>query len=258
MSFSKILALTGVDFAIQWGCWAIAALLKTEKFYDLAGSSTFALLSLLAYNKYSNGHPRAKIQTTAILIWALRLGTYLFSRILKDGHDRRFDKARDNPSLFFFYWTMQGVWVIVTLLPSLMMVILSQKKQPSLSAQDYLGWTMWIVGFITETLADYQKSQFRSNPANQNMFISTGVWSISRHPNYFGEILLWFGLFVSASTSFTNWWQYLSILSPTFVAMLITRMSGIPLLEAHGMKKWGHLPEYQHYIKNTPELIPFL
>ena len=100
---------------------------------------------------------------------------------------------------------LTGVWVIVTLLPSLMMVILSQKKQPSLSAQDYLGWTMWVVGFVTETLADYQKSQFRSNPANQNMFISTGVWSISRHPNYFGEILLWFGLFVSASTSFTNW-----------------------------------------------------
>jgi len=99
----------------------------------------------------------------------------------------------------------KGVWVIVTLLPSLM-VILSEKKQPSVSAQDYLGWTMWTVGFITEALADYQKSQFRSNPANQNMFISTGVWSISRHPNYFGEILLWFGLFVSASTSFTNWW----------------------------------------------------
>ena len=91
------------------------------------------------------------------------------------------------------------------MLPSLMM-ILSEKKQPSIGTQDYLGWSMWLVGFVMETLADYQKTQFRLNPANKDMFISTGVWSISRHPNYFGEILLWFGLFVSASSSFTNWW----------------------------------------------------
>ena len=160
-----------------------------------------------------------------------RLGFYLFSRVLKEGHDRRFTQAKENPSLFFVYWTLQGaknflmpssvlnltwqslgVWVIVTLLPSLMMIL--QKRQPALNAQDWLGWTMWIVGFATEVVADYQKSQFRSNPANAGKFINTGLWSISRHPNYFGEILLWFGLFISASSSFTKWWYiYINLLN---------------------------------------------
>jgi steroid 5-alpha reductase family enzyme len=133
-----------------------------------------------------------------------------------------------------------------------------EKRQMKLGAQDYLGWTLWIIGFATEVIADHQKGQFRADPLNKETFIKTGLWSLSRHPNYFGEILLWFGLFISASSNFTKWWQYLSILSPTAVYLLITKMSGIPLLEQHGLKNWGHLPEYQTYLNNTPELIPQL
>ncbi|EFX88076.1 hypothetical protein DAPPUDRAFT_305518 [Daphnia pulex] len=256
MSFFKFLYLSAIDFGIQWSLWGLASWLKTEKFYDLAGSSTFALLAFVGYQKYSNGHPRAKIQTAAILVWAVRLGFYLFSRVLKQGHDRRFKDAKEDPSVFFVYWTLQGVWVIVTLLPSLMMVM--QRRQPSLSAIDWLGWTMWAVGFATEVVADYQKSQFRSDPANAGKFINTGLWSVSRHPNYFGEILLWFGLFISASSTFTEWWEYLTILSPMALSYLITQMSGIPPLEKYGLHKWGTTPEYRAYLKNTPVLVPYL
>ncbi|KZS12491.1 Uncharacterized protein APZ42_022630 [Daphnia magna] len=256
MAFMKLLYLSAIDFGIQWILWGLASWLKTEKFYDLAGSSTFALIAFLAYNKYSTGHIRTKIQTTAILLWAVRLGFYLFSRVLKEGHDRRFKDAKEDPSVFFVYWTLQGVWVIVTLLPSLLMVM--QRRQPPLSALDWLGWLMWLVGFITEVVADYQKSQFRSNPANAGKFINTGLWSISRHPNYFGEILLWCGLFTSASSTFTNWWEYLTILSPMFLTYLITQMSGVPPLEKYGLQKWGLLPEYRAYLKNTPVLVPYL
>ena len=144
----------------------------------------------------------------------------------------------------------------MTLLPTLIM--LTQRRQPSLNAQDGIGWTLWFIGFVFEALADHQKFQFRSIPANQDKFISTGLWSISRHPNYFGEILLWFGLFISASSAFTRWYHYLSILSPTFVYLMITRKTGIPLLERYGKRKWGHLGHYQGYIRKVPVLVPSL
>ena len=144
----------------------------------------------------------------------------------------------------------------MTLLPTLMM--LTQRLQPSLNYQDGLGWTLWMVGFAIEVLADHQKSQFRSHPTNHEKFISTGLWSRSRHPNYFGEILLWYGLFITASSTFTKWYQYLSILSPTFVYLLITRKTGIPLLERYGQRKWGHTGNYKKYLRETPVLIPTL
>jgi len=246
----------GIDFGVQWVMWGISSLLRTERFYDLTGSSTFLLIALKAYFDYSGKNVRAKIQTSAVVIWAVRLGFYLFSRVLKDGHDRRFTKAKEDPSLFLVYWTIQGVWILVTLLPSLMMIM--EKSQGKVTIQEYLGWTMWTVGFLIEVIADYQKDQFRRDPANKDKFISTGLWSLSRHPNYAGEIFLWFGLFVSASSSFTSWWQHLSILSPTFVYLLITKVSGIPLLEQYGLKKWGNMPDYQAYINQTPELFPSL
>jgi len=256
MALSALLHILGLDFAVQWIFWSISAYFHTEKFYDLIGSSTFILLTTLCLRNYSSGHLRSTVQATFVLTWATRLGLFLFTRILKDGQDRRFNKARDDPKILFVFWSLQGVWVFVTLLPTLIM--LTSRRQPNLNIQDLLGWTLWIVGFVVEVLADYQKSQFRSNPANYDKFINTGLWSVSRHPNYFGEILLWFGLFISASTSFTKWYHYLTILSPSFVYLLITRKSGIPLLEAHGQRKWGHLADYQRYLQETPVLFPSL
>lgn len=243
-----------IDICIQWTGWVFACLMHTEKFYDLTGSSTFLLVVSLCYNWHSRGHPRQSIQTTAVIVWGVRLGAYLFLRILASGKDRRFDKTRDYPVRFFYAWTIQGVWVAMTLFPTLL--CLMSGKQPALGNRDYIGWGMWLMGFLIETLADYQKTAFRNNPANQGKFIRSGLWSLSRHPNYFGEILLWFGLYVSASSTFTGY-EYLTVLCPTLVYLLITRVSGIPMLESYGLHKWGTLPEYRQYIKNTPLLVPF-
>jgi len=256
MAFAALLHILGLDIAVQWIFWCFSAYFHTEKLYDLIGSSTFILLTIVCFRNYSSDHLRSTIQVTFILTWAARLGFYLFTRILKDGQDRRFNKARDDPKRLFVMWTLQGVWVFVTLLPTLIMLI--QRRQPSVNFQDFLGWGLWMIGFVIEALGDYQKSQFRSNPANYDKFINTGLWSISRHPNYFGEILLWFGLFISASSSFTKWYQYLTILSPTFVYLLITRLSGVPLLESYAQRKWGHLADYQRYVQETPILVPSL
>ena len=190
-----------------------------------------------------------------VMAWACRLGMYLVTRIMKDGKDKRFDQIKHDPSKFFVAWTLQGLWVFVTMLPTLMLNE-SDRRQP-IKTQDWIGWGMWAVGMAFEVIADYQKSQFRADPDNKGKFINTGLWSLSRHPNYFGEILLWSGLYISASSVFRGH-QYLAVLSPIFVYLLITRVSGVPMLEQAGIEKWGHTQEYQDYLKNTPSLVPFL
>ncbi|XP_064647603.1 uncharacterized protein LOC135500230 [Lineus longissimus] len=244
-----------VDFGIQWVLWVVAAALKTEKFYDLAGSGTFLLLAYQALQWGGTRFPRQSIQSDMVMVWAFRLGAYLFTRILKEGKDRRFNGVRDNPGKFFMFWTIQGVWIFVTLLPTLIMH--SKKRDTPVGLRDYTGWSMWLIGFLIEVIADYQKSAFRNNPDNEGKFIQNGLWSISRHPNYFGEILLWFGLYISASSTFSKY-EYLSVLSPVAVAFLLNNVSGVPLLEASAKRRWGTDPGYIAYKRRTPSLIPFI
>jgi len=243
-----------LSVGIQWiGC-TLSVLFKTEKFYDLTGSLTFLLVSHLSYEGSAMTRHQT-IQGWMVFAWACRLGSFLFIRILKDGEDKRFDQAKESPSLMFKFWTIQGIWVFVTLLPTLLLN--SARRGPQIGSRDYLGWGLWAAGFVIEVVADAQKSYFRSFPENKGKFITSGLWSVSRHPNYFGEILLWFGLYISASSSFTGL-QYLSVGSPVLVMLLITKLSGIPLLEAAGKKKWGDNSEYLRYLAETPVLVPFI
>ncbi|KAL8598312.1 hypothetical protein ACOMHN_047633 [Nucella lapillus] len=244
-----------VDFGIQWCCWIVASALKTEKFYDLAGSGTFFALALLSLRWGRTYFTRQKIQSGMVMAWALRLGTYLFSRILQEGVDRRFNNVRDKPGIFFVYWTIQGVWALCTLLPTLMLN--GKKRDRPLRKRDYLGWGLWGLGFLLEVLADHQKSAFRADPQNAGQFIHHGLWSISRHPNYLGEILMWTGLYVSASSVLSGW-EHVSVISPAFLTFLLLKVSGIPMLEAYGQKKWGASVEYQDYLRNTAKLVPFI
>ncbi|XP_038044776.1 uncharacterized protein LOC119719404 [Patiria miniata] len=244
-----------VDFGIQWGLFIIAAALKTEKFYDLAGSGTFLLLTYLSLKWGETFHFRQMVQSGMVGVWGLRLGMYLFSRVLSEGEDRRFRHAKNNLGLFFIYWTVQAVWVWVTLLPT--QILNAEKNDRPLTKRDYVGWGLFVVGFLLEIVADYQKAAFRANPDNVGKFINTGLWSISRHPNYLGEIILWAGLYISASSVMTGK-QYLSVISPMFVYFLLTRVSGIPILEKYGMKKWGNNNLYRDYVNKTPVLWPKL
>ncbi|XP_033127225.1 uncharacterized protein LOC117124981 [Anneissia japonica] len=243
-----------LDFGIQCGLFAIAAVLKTEKFYDLAGSGTFIFLALQSLRWGGHYYLRQKIQTGLVAAWGCRLGLYLFSRVMAAGQDRRFNKVRDNPKVFFFYWTVQAVWVFATLLPTL--ILNAESKDQVIGIRDYVGWGMWVVGFLMETVADRQKSVFRADPENAGNFITSGLWSICRHPNYFGEILLWTGLFISSSSVMSGR-QYISALSPMFVWFLLSRVSGVPILERQGMRKWGNDPRYLEYVKKVPVLFPF-
>lgn len=241
------------DVGIQWACFAVAAALKTDRFYDLAGSSTFLYLAIQTLRWGGTFHFRQKVQTGMVATWAVRLGMFLFTRVMKDGGDSRFDKVKGNPKVFFIYWTLQALWVWMTLLPT--MIVNSEKKDKPLGIRDYLGWALWVAGFLMEATADYQKTVFKADPDNAGKFISTGLWGISRHPNYLGEIMLWSGLYLSASSVMSGY-QHISVVSPIFVYLLLTRLSGVPILERMGMKRYGQNPKYLEYVKNTAVLIP--
>ncbi|GAB1610245.1 uncharacterized protein LOC115225879 [Argonauta hians] len=251
--FGKLAAL---DFGIQWIGWLVSSFLKTEKFFDLTGSATFIILATSSLTWKRPVFLRQKIHSGFVCVWAARLGLFLVNRVLKAGSDSRFDKVRSRPSKFFVYWTLQGVWVLATLAPTL--ILNSRTVDKPLHYVDYLGFDLWVFGFVFETVADYQKSVFRANPANKGKYIRSGLWSLSRHPNYFGEITLWTGLCMTSLTTVQHPAEYLSILSPMFVAFLLIKVSGIPILERMALERWGRSPAYLEYVKSTPKLIPYI
>ncbi|XP_065829749.1 uncharacterized protein [Oscarella lobularis] len=253
-SFAKLAA---IDFAIQGSGFLLANLFQTEKFYDLTGSLTFvvvALQSLLWAKRRAT--TRQKVQTALVCTWAARLGLFLFFRVLRVGKDSRFDKIKTNPWKFLVAWTLQGVWVLVTLAPSL--ILNSKSNDTPLQNRDYFGWILWTFGFLLESIADHQKNTFKMDPANKGKWINKGLWSISQHPNYLGEILLWIGHLIPATSVFDTPFDYISVGSPLFIAFLLIRVSGINMQDRQGLKRWGADAAYQEYIRSTAKLIPYI
>lgn len=246
-----LVALALVAYVIQWLAFIPAYWQQTEHFYDLTGSLTYAVLILLALWA-GEAHDRALLLALLVGIWCARLGSFLFRRVRRDGKDGRFDDIKPDWSRFLVAWSLQGLWVFMTLLAAL--IAMTNSAPAGLDAWALLGAGVWLGGFLIEAVADAQKSAFRRNPDNAGRFIHTGLWAWSRHPNYFGEILLWGGVCIIAIPAFSGW-QWLGLVSPLFVAWLITRVSGIPMLEQRSDKKWGGDPDYERYKDNTPVLM---
>jgi steroid 5-alpha reductase family enzyme len=243
----------GIAFLIQWIAFIPAFLYKTEKFYDLTGSITYFTVSIVAVALSPNPDWRSFLLLGMVLIWAARLGTFLFTRIQKEGEDRRFREIKQSFTRFLMAWTLQGLWVTFSLAATLAAITASTRAPFGPFA--VIGFLLWLVGFGIEVIADQQKSQFRKNPDNAGKFISSGLWSWSRHPNYFGEIVLWIGAAVIALPLLAGW-TYLTLISPIFIIILLTRISGVPMLEKRADEKWGGQADYEAYKARTSVLIP--
>ena len=242
-------------FVIQWLAFIPARLLQTERFYDLTGSATYIAVTLGAVVAASEPTGAQVLIAIMIFIWAARLGSFLFRRIHAAGGDQRFDQIKISSSRFFVAWTLQGTWVVMTSCAAVTAVL--SLEQPPLGPVYVVGAAMWVAGFAIEVIADRQKSRFREDPANAGQFINVGLWARSRHPNYFGEILLWAGI-ATMATPYLSGSQWIVLLSPFFVYALLTRISGIPTLAKRGQQLWGDDPAYQAYLSNTPRLFPRL
>ncbi len=241
-------------FAIQWLAFVPARLLETESFYDLTGSLTYIAVTLAAVVTATTPSSTQWLIAAMILVWAARLGSFLFRRIHAAGGDQRFDHIKVSSARFFVAWTLQGAWVVMTSCAGVAAILSAQQPAGAIFT---IGALMWVIGFAIEVIADQQKLRFRTDPANEGRFITTGLWARSRHPNYFGEILLWAGIAVMA-IPYLSGTQWVVMLSPIFVYALLTRVSGIPTLVRRGQELWGNDPAYQAYLNSTPQLVPRL
>lgn len=245
----------GLIFIIQWLVFIPSFAKQTEKFFDITGALTYISVTLLSILVSPNVDTRVVLLLIMVVIWAGRLGTFLFRRVNQTGKDDRFDEIKTNFVRFFSTWTLQGLWVSFTLAAALAVITSTTRKDLDLYA--LIGILIWVLGFSIEATADAQKDRFRKDPANYGKFIRSGLWSRSRHPNYFGEILLWIGVAVIALPILRGW-QWVTLISPIFVTILLTRISGVPMLEKKADQKWGGQEDYEKYKKETPVLIPRL
>lgn len=274
-----------VDIGIQLVGWALATVLRTETFYDAFGSLSYCALAIgsLAYG--GNEHPRQILMTTLVCVWTLRLGTFLLLRALRTGGDSRFDELKHQTCRSFLLthsstlpefqltiwflltglnrmctvkflvaWILQAVWAWVVSLP-LLLLNGYPGPGPGISWTDVIGVFLWAMGFIIETVADLQKSAFKMDAANRGKFIDRGLWAWARYPNYFGEMMLWWGAFLGCSAVFQGA-DWAAVVSPLFVAFLLLFVSGVPLQERQAMARWGEDPEYRAYRERTFLLLP--
>ena len=232
-------------FLIQWVAYIPAYIFQTEKFYDLTGSLSYLTVIWFVFfssNNLSGLNIQNLIVVTLISIWAIRLGTFLFGRIHKDGEDKRFRELKISFTRFFLVWNISGMWVSFCSMCAI--TAISSGNGVQLNPLFYIGAVTFLVGFILEIVADHQKTAFRKDQKNKDKFINTGLWARSQHPNYVGEITLWAGIALISCSSLEGW-EYITLISPIFTYWLLVFVSGIPQLDDSAEKKWGHLKAYQ-------------
>jgi len=251
--FPIIYSLWFLIFIIQIIVFIPSFIFKTEHYYDLTGGVTFLSTIIISYlvkiqlDKYDI---TSLLLVLFISVWALRLSSFLFFRVKRSGEDVRFTKIKQSFSQFLMTFTIQGLWVFMCLFPA---IIVMSSNQNIFNSFTIFGSILWVVGFLIEIISDYQKTQF--NKVNKGSFISSGLWSRSRHPNYFGEFLLWLGITIISFPYFEGY-QYTALISPLFVYLLLNKVSGVNLLENIAEKRWGDNKKYIEYKNRTPVFFP--
>ncbi|MDX1535814.1 MAG: DUF1295 domain-containing protein [Candidatus Spechtbacterales bacterium] len=233
--------------------FVFAAKFKTDKVTDLSYSLTFIFIAIYLMIYGSVRDIFSIIIAIAVVSWGMRLGTYLFIRILKMKKDSRFDEIREDFWRFAKFWFLQGITVWVVMLP---IITFFGSNHSGISVKLFsVGISIWLFGLIFETIADFQKYSFIQNSKNRGQWINVGLWKYSRHPNYFGEITCWWGLFIAASSAFSGL-EFASVIGPIFITAMILFVTGLPPLEKKADKMFGDKSGYAEYKKNTSILIP--
>ena len=253
-----ILLCAIVSFLTHWMIAAPSLITSSEKYFDFTGMVATLLVVLTAMFALLSSGAQASIRSVFVAsfvsVWTLRLGIFLYKRIVKAGEDIRFRDIKKSLPKFLMTWTLSALWVFLTTVNAITLIALNPLEPIGIFF--IMGALLWLLGFGFEVIADRQKKYFSEKPKNEGRFITQGLWSVSRHPNYFGEIILWAGIAI-ISLPFLSGWQFVTLVSPVFVFLLLTRISGLPFLEDKAEKKWGEDKDYIEYKKRTPILVPF-
>ena len=253
-----ILLCAIVSFVTHWMIAAPSLITSSEKYFDFTGMVATLLVVLTAMFALLSSGAEASIRSVFVAsfvsVWTLRLGIFLYKRIVKAGEDIRFRDIKKSLPKFLMTWTLSALWVFLTTVNAITLIALNPLEPIGIFF--IMGALLWLLGFGFEVIADRQKKHFSEQPKNEGRFITQGLWSVSRHPNYFGEIILWAGIAI-ISLPFLSGWQFVTLVSPVFVFLLLTRISGLPFLEDKAEKKWGEDKDYIEYKKRTPILVPF-
>ena len=253
LGFNSFKFLISIAVLIQFLIFLPSFIFKSEKFYDLTGSLTYISVTSIAYFSLENPSTIDTILYLYVIVWAGRLGIFLFRRINKDGKDERFDKAKKKFFWFLQYWMGQAAWVVFSAGASILAIL--SPVEAELEVLAFIGIFLWWSGFLIEVISDYQKRKFRETSDPKTEFISTGLWARSRHPNYFGEITLWVGMAVISLSSLSGIEYVTAVVSPLFVYLLLRKAEGVPMLERIADERYGELSNYQEYKANTPVLM---
>ncbi len=249
---TAILLSLGIALAVNGVFFAVAAARRTDVVTDLSYSLTFAVLAVVLLFTGAD-EPIQLVASLLVVLWAVRLGSYLFRRIMRMKVDHRFDGMRDDPLRFARFWLLQAITVAVVMLP--VTYLLDRDDPPGIGAWSIAGAAVWLVGLLVEAIADAQKSAFKAKAENRDRFVASGLWRYSRHPNYFGEMLVWWGLFLY-TVPVLHGAAFAVVAGPVFITLLLLFVSGIPPLERSAEEKYGNDPAHREYKRRTSILVP--
>lgn len=252
MNYDLLWQMAAVVFLYMNIMFVLALLLKRNDIVDVAWGMGFVVLAVFMLGREQGYHWRRLLLSALVFVWGLRLSIYLYLRNKGKKEDFRYAKWRKD---WGKHWVIrsylqvfitQGFFMVLVAYP---LIIIIGDPSPTAKPGDFLGWALWLLGFFFEAVGDAQLMRFKSDAANRGKIMNRGLWRYTRHPNYFGETCMWWGLFFICLQVRSGW---LALLSPVVMNFLLLKVSGVPMLE----RKYQDNPEYQHYIRSTSSFIP--
>ncbi|MBX2945051.1 MAG: DUF1295 domain-containing protein [Cyclobacteriaceae bacterium] len=248
MNHYLILALALFSYMLVW--FVVAILIKRNDVADVAWGLGFVVVAWFSYF-LSEPSQKAFLVNIMVTVWGLRLSWHIYLRNKGKSEDFRYHQWRREWKHFYLrsflqVFMLQGLFLFITVLP---VIYINIHSAVSFHFLDGVGILIWLTGFYFESVGDYQLKQFKSVPENKGKIITTGLWRYTRHPNYFGEVVQWWGIFLMAVTFPGGW---MTMVGPLTITYLVRYVSGVPMLEC----KYAGNPEFEAYQKATPVFFP--